>query len=119
MNLVGPSIGVLAAQGQPLVDAQLLLARVAVDEKQSVHARDHVDRRSVLGIHFRSVNELAARMCPTTDVHHLRPADVVVGLIAVGLQNALPLTQELLRALASSAQLKLETFFTPGRAVLP
>ena len=119
MHLGGPRIGVLAAQGQAFVCAQLALPRLTVDQKQRVHARDHVDGLRVLRIHFHRIDKLAPRVRPASDMHHLRPPDVVVGLIAVGLQNAFPLAQKLLRTLAPTAQLKLEHRLAAGLSVLP
>ena len=53
-------------------------------------------------------------MRPATDVHHLRPSDTVVGLIAISLQNPLPLAQEFRGTIAPSAQLKSNTVSPPG-----
>jgi hypothetical protein len=33
----------------------LLLPRVAVDQEQSIHARDHIDGCGIFGIHFHCV----------------------------------------------------------------
>ncbi len=52
-------------------------------------------------------------------MHQLGSADVVVGLIAVGLQNPFPVAQELFGALAPAAQLKLKHRFPIRLAVLP
>ena len=84
----------LAAQRRALLRAQLLLARVAIDQKQRVHARDHRDRCAVLRIHFHRIDELAPRVRPAAHVNQARPAHLIVGLVAVGLQNPVPVFQK-------------------------
>jgi hypothetical protein len=71
------------------------------------------------GFTFHRIDKLAACVRPAPHMHHLRPADIVVALIAIGLQNPFPLTQELARTFAPAAQLKVEHRFAAGLAVLP
>ena len=75
----------LAAQGRALLRVQLLLACLAIDQKQRIHARDHRDGRAVFRIHFHRVDKLAPRVRPAAHMNQLRPADLIVSLIAVGL----------------------------------
>src|ERR1700674_587019 len=119
MNLGGPQCGVLATQGQTFLDAQLLLPGVTIDYEQRIHARDHVDGFAIFWIYFDRVDKLAPGVRPATHVHQFLAADVVVSLIAVGLQNAFPRTQEFARTLSPAAQLKLEHRFAARLAVLP
>src|ERR1035438_444809 len=76
-------------------------------------------RRAVLRIHFHRVDKLAPRVRPTSHVHHLLPANAVVSLISVSLQNSFPLTQKLAWTLPTSAQAELEHRFSTRLAVLP
>ena len=114
MNLGGPRIGMRAVQGQTLIDALQLLACVTIHQEQRVHARDHGDRLGIFGIYLHCVDEFAPRVRPTTHVHQLRPADAVVGLVTIGLQNPFPVAENLSRPIATAAQLKFEHGFTPG-----
>jgi hypothetical protein len=50
--------------------------RIAIDQKQRVHARDHCDRRTVLRIHFTASMKLAQGMCLVSHVNQFRPADM-------------------------------------------
>jgi hypothetical protein len=91
----------------------------AIDQKQRVHARDHGHGSGILRIHFYRIDKLAPRVRPTSHVHQLRPADIVVGRIAIGLQNAFPLAQELARTLTPAAQTKVEHRLAARFSVLP
>src|ERR1700681_1526433 len=101
-----------------MFDAQLLAARVTVDEKQRVHARDHVDRGGILRIHLDRVDKFAPRVRPATYVHHLWPTDIVIGLIAVGLQNPSQWGENLPGPRPPASESKHEQGFPAGRAVL-
>jgi hypothetical protein len=74
---------------------------------------------AVLRLHLHGIHKLAPSVRPTTDVHQLRPTHAVVGLVAVGLQDAIPFAQELERTLAPSPQAKVEHRLAPRLAVLP
>ena len=52
-------------------------------------------------------------------MYHFRPADLIVGRIAVRLENAFELSQELLRPFASTAETEVEHHASSGSAVLP
>src|ERR1035437_5002303 len=52
-------------------------------------------------------------------MHHLLSADAVIGRIAVGLQNALKVTQKAGRSLATASHAELEDRRTSRRSVLP
>ena len=108
MNLVHPRLRVFAAQCGAFVRAQLLLPRVAIHQKQRVHARDHRDRRAVFRIHFHRIDELAPRMRPAAHVNQTRSAHLVIRLITVGLQNPIPILEEFRGTIAAAAQLKIE-----------
>ena len=75
----------VATQGSAFLRARLLLAGMAIDQKQRIHARDHGDGRAVLRIHFHRIDELAARVRPTPHVDQSRPAHLIVRLVAVSL----------------------------------
>jgi hypothetical protein len=64
-------------------------------------------------------NSAVQIMRPTCGMHHLRPADAIVSAIAVGLQNALKLSQEFLGPVAPPPQAEVEHHATPRPAVLP
>jgi hypothetical protein len=61
------------------------------------------------------IDELSPRMRPTPGMNHLRPADVVVGGITVGLLNAIELPEKLLRSFASTAEAKVPSRFFVAR----
>jgi hypothetical protein len=82
-------------QGQALLHAHLLLARHAIHQKQRVHARRHFDGLAISRIHLHGLDKLTPRVHPTSHVHQLFSADVVAGLIAVGLQDPFPGPQKL------------------------
>lgn len=52
-------------------------------------------------------------------MNHLRPADLIVGRVAIGLQEAFEQSQKLLRSVASAAQTEVEHHRASGSAVLP
>ena len=52
-------------------------------------------------------------------MHQFRPADVVVGRIAIGLQNPFPLAQKLARTITPPAQAEVEHGLTARFSVLP
>lgn len=52
-------------------------------------------------------------------MYHSRPTDLVVGGIAVSLENTFELSQEPLRPIAATTQLEIEHHGSPGSAVLP
>jgi hypothetical protein len=52
-------------------------------------------------------------------MNHLRPADPIVGRIAVGLQKAFELSQKLLRPVASTSQTEVERHGGSRSAILP
>jgi hypothetical protein len=107
-----------AALRETFVRAQFTLAGVAANQERRIHARDHRHRFGILWIQFHRVDELAPRVRPTSHLHQLRPADIVAGRIAIGLQNAFPSPEEFTRTLTSAAQAKLE-YSLPSRSVLP
>ena len=52
-------------------------------------------------------------------MNHLRPADLIVGRIPVGLQKTFELPQKLPRSVASPPQTEVEHHGSSGSAVLP
>ena len=52
-------------------------------------------------------------------MYHSRPADLIVGRIAVSLENAFECSQKLLRSIAPTAQTEVEHHASSGSAVLP
>ena len=58
-------------------------------------------------------------MGPTSGVYHVRPTDLIVGRISVGLENAFELSQEPLRPIASATQAEVEHRGSSGATVLP
>src|SRR5664280_3501221 len=58
-------------------------------------------------------------MSPTSGMYHSRPADLLVGGIAVSLENAFELSQEPPRSIAPTTQTEVEHHTSSGSAVLP
>src|SRR5208337_2992137 len=58
-------------------------------------------------------------MRPTRGMYHSRPADLIVGRVAVSLQNAFELSQEPLRSVPSTPQTEVEHHGCSGATVLP
>jgi hypothetical protein len=58
---------------------------VPVHQEQPVHPHDHLDSSGIVAIHLDGVNKFTSGMRPAAYVHQFRPADVLVGLIPVGL----------------------------------
>src|SRR5215468_6439067 len=58
-------------------------------------------------------------MRPTSGMYHSRPTDLVIRCIAVGLENALELSQTPLRSVPSSTQAEVEHHASSGATVLP
>ena len=98
---------------------EVLCARQGVDPEQVVDPRHHARRRRIGGVELGRLEELSPRMRPTAGMHHLRPAHVIVGGIAVGLQNAFELSQEFLWPVAPSPQPEVEHHPASRPAVLP
>jgi hypothetical protein len=67
---------------------------------------------------FEGVQEFAARVRPTAGMHHLRPADLFLGGIAVALQNAFVPSQEPFRSLASAPELEVKHHTATQRTIL-
>jgi len=72
--LLDPQLAMLTPQCQPLRRTHVLLARLAIQQKQRVHPRHHLNRRAVLRIHLHGVYKLAPCVCPDAYVHEPRPA---------------------------------------------
>src|SRR6266481_4151335 len=58
-------------------------------------------------------------MSPTSGMYHLRPADLVISRVSIGLENAFELSQEPLRPIASATQAEIEHHASSGATVLP
>ena len=65
------------------------------------------------------LEELPSRVRPTGGMHQLRPAHVIVGDIAVGLQDAFELSQKFLWSVAHPPQAEVEHHAATRFAVLP
>ena len=98
---------------------QLIGASLGVDGKQIIHSLHDACRYDVLRMQLYRIDELSLRMRPTHGMSHLRPADVVVGGIAVGLQNTIKLVEKLLRSFASTAEAKVEDHAAARCPILP
>jgi len=68
---------------------------------------------------FHRIEKVPPRMRPATRVHHFRPAYMLIGTIAVGLQNAFEVAQELLGTFPPAPQAEIEHHSAPRPAVLP
>src|ERR1700683_1225723 len=58
-------------------------------------------------------------MRPTSGMYHSRPTDLVIRSIAVGLENAFELSQELSRPIASTTETEVEHHSSSWPTVLP
>src|ERR1039458_7037868 len=70
-------------------------------------------------IHFHRIHKLPPCVRPTSHMHQLRPTHAIVGLIAVGLQNAFPVFQEPFRTFTSSTHTEVEYRLAARLTVLP
>src|ERR1035441_1560169 len=98
---------------------EVLFARLGVDAEQLI-AQPHDARGGrIAGVELGSLEELSSRVPPTCGMHDPRPADVIVGAIAVGLQNAFELFQEFLWPVAPPPQAEVEHHPASRSPVLP
>src|ERR1035437_10637642 len=97
---------------------ELPFARLGVDAEQLIDPRHHTHGDDIAGVEFGRLEELPPRMRPAGGMHHLRTAHAIVGDIAVGLQNALKLSQEVLWPFASTPQAEVEHHSASRSAVL-
>jgi hypothetical protein len=93
---------------------EVQFARLGVDSEQVIDPRHHARGGRIAGVELGRLKELMSRMRPTASMHHLRPTHMLVGTIAVGLQNAFELSQELLWAVTSRPNWKSNTTPPPG-----
>src|SRR5208283_4296450 len=100
-------------------DVQVLFARQSVDREQLVDLRHDARGGRIAGVELGRLEELPSRVRPAAGMHHLRPAHVIVSAIAVGLQDAFELPQELLWPVAPPPQAENEYHATSRPAVLP
>src|SRR5512133_2712206 len=98
---------------------EVLFARPRVDPEQVIDSRHNARGSRIARVELGGLEELPSRVRPAGGMHHLRPAHVIVGAIAVGLQNALELSQKLLWPVAPPPQAEVEHHAAPRSAVLP
>ena len=60
-------------------------------------------RGAILRLQFQRLKKLSPRVRPAAGMHHLRSAHIFIRRVAITLQNALKLSQELLGAFAPPA----------------
>jgi hypothetical protein len=72
----------------------------------------------VIGIDLDGIDVLASCVGETASVNHLRTADMVVSLAAVGLKQPVKTAQGLLSALASAAHFEVEHHAFSRRGLL-
>jgi hypothetical protein len=87
---------------------EVLRARPGVDREQFVDARHQANGDLIPRAELDRLVKLSPGMRPTTDVHHPRPAHLVVRDLAVNLENALEPAQKLSGAGASPPQPEVE-----------
>ena len=78
-------------------------ASFRVDGKQFVHPGHNRSCNRVPWVELHSLEKLPSSMSPTSGMYHSRPADLIVGRIAVSLENAFELAQEPPRSIAATA----------------
>src|SRR5216684_4254795 len=84
------------------------VASLGINQKQRVGPLHQLPRDAVVRIEFEGVEHLPARMRPTSGMHHLRTTRAVISDIAIGLQNACELAEELFRTFAPAPHLEVE-----------
>ena len=112
-------LGPLQPQRMARGVVEVLCARQGVDPEQLVDPRHDARGGRIAGVELGRLEKLPSRMRPAACMHDLRPAHVIVGGIAVGLQNAFELAQEFLRPVAPPPQTEVEHYAASRSAVLP
>src|SRR5665213_2450678 len=101
---------------------RLLHARIAclgIDQKQPVDPLNQFSCAAVVRIQFERLKHLPAGMRPTGGTDHLRSTRMVIGDIAVGLQNTLERAEKLFRAFAPASHPEVEDDASSGLSILP
>jgi ferredoxin len=109
----------MLAQSMALRRRHVRIAGFRVYQKQFVDPLYQMPGNTVVRIQFERLIYLPARMCPTSGAHQLRPACVVVGDVAVGLQNAFELSEKQFRAFPSAPHPEVEDDTSSWRSILP
>jgi len=86
--------GPLLAQSMARGMIHTRVASPGINQKQLVGPLHQLPRDAVVRIEFEGVENLPARMRPTSGMHHLQATRVVICDITIGLQNAFKLTEE-------------------------
>src|SRR5487761_1945603 len=95
------------------------VASLGINQKQRVGPLHQLPRDAVVRIEFEGVEHLPARMRPTSGMHHLHSTRAVVCGIAVSLQNAFKLTEELFRAFPFPSHPEVKNDTSSRFAILP
>ena len=95
------------------------MVRVRHSEK-FVHLRHDPDCALIFGIEFKRFEELATRMRDAAAVHQaIVFGDLIVGAVAIALEDALEVAQEPLGTLSFPAKPKVKHYHSTWCAVLP
>jgi hypothetical protein len=62
----------------------------------------------ILAVELQGLKKVAPRVSPTAGMHHLLTSEFAITGVAVGLQDAVKVRQELPRAVCATIQLKIE-----------
>jgi hypothetical protein len=95
------------------------LACSGIDSEKFVHLRHDSDCALIFGIEFKRFEELPPRVRPAPRMHDLGSADMIVGAVAIALEDALEVAQEPLGTLSFPAKPKVKHYHSTWCAVLP
>src|SRR5664279_4563852 len=98
---------------------EFVRTRQGVDPEQVIDQFHDARGDYVLGVELDRIEEFPPGVRPASGVDQLRPAHLFIGDIAVGLQNAFELSQELLRPFASAPHAEVKDDSASRPAVLP
>src|ERR1039457_1975009 len=112
-------LGALQAPQVACGMVELVLTRQGVDPEQVIDQFHDASGDCILGVELDRIEEFPPGVRPASGVHQLRPAHLLIGDIAVGLQNAFELSQELLRPFASAPHAEVKDDSASRSAVLP
>jgi hypothetical protein len=91
----------------------------AIDLKELIYLRDKSDGLLLLWIDLHHLKELAPSMGPTGRMHDIGATHLVVGRIAITLEDTLEVAQKPLRPFPFPTESELEDHRGTGSTVLP
>src|SRR6202023_4116927 len=95
------------------------ISGLGIDGKKLIHLRHDANRDLIFGIEFDCIEELSPGMRPPRGVHDTLSTDMIVGSIAVTLEDPLEVTQEPFGTFSFPAHPKIENDWANRSAVFP